>query len=295
MSAAQEFLNDKLSKNKYTVKQQQQLDANGGASVVGSSDGVVPTGEAYAKTSSAGGGDKYRGFGQDSDSGRNYSSGAWGSGDLDAAGLAAKYNLDTSQEGRGEGHIWGRNKDGSEVYIGKSSMDLASNKDLISAHSGQANSEEDDHSGLGEKLSSSGDIKGAILTEWAGGKSTATAAEPEKEHTPIVHSPEVKQATERVRAYEDNILSGKTSNDIFSGANNPDAEDTTAGLTLNNMDRINDKYNLQLDNGAAGIGTPTGAEPKSTEATESFLNAKKTDIKKAYNFQPKSDISYGAN
>jgi len=291
MSAAQDFLDDKLSKNKYTMKQQERLDANGGASVAGSSDGVVPTGEAYAKTSSAGG-DKYRGFGQDSDSGRNYSTGAWGSGDLDAAGLASKYNLDTSQEGRGEGHIWGRNKDGSEVYIGKSSMDLASNKDLISNHSKQANSNEVDHSSAPENLSSSGDIKGAILTEWAGGKNTP-APEPEKvpEPTPIVHSPEVKQATERVRAYEDNVMSGKTSADIFKGANNPDeifGGYGDSGLNLNQSE-------TQSNNGETGIGTSTSAEPTSQAAAASFLDSKKDDYKIAYNFKPKTDITYGAN
>ena len=308
MSAAQDFLDEKLSKNKYTVKQQATLDANGGPSVVNREETEAPAGEAYAKygtstTSSAGGADKYRGFGQDSDSGRNYSSGAWGSGELDAAGLAAKYKLDTSQEGRGKGHIWGRNADGSEVYIGKSSMDLASNKDLIANHSKQANENEIDHSGIPESLSSSGDIKGAILTEWKGGIGAAKEAEPEpeKERTPIEHSPEVKQAKERVANYENDVLSGKMSQDIFEGANDPGNEDvtkqdTTSGLTLNNMDRINDKYNLNIDQGMNGIGTPAGAEPKSTEATQSFLEAKKTDLKTTYGFKPSTaKIQYGVN
>ena len=47
--AAQEFLDNQLSKNKYTIKQQARLDANGGPAVVNASEGVVPAGRAYAK------------------------------------------------------------------------------------------------------------------------------------------------------------------------------------------------------------------------------------------------------
>lgn len=280
--AAQEFLDKQLSKNRFTAKQQARLDASGGPSVAGSSDGIVPGGDAYAKygkmpsnssstTSSAGGGDKYRGFDADSDSGRNYSSGAWGKGELDAAGLAAKYNLDTSQEGRGDGHIWGRNADGSEVYIGKSSIDLASNDELIKNHSKQAG-DEVKHSDIPEDLSSLGDIKGAILTEWKGGDNNAKAtAEPER--TPIEHSPEIKQATERVRAYEDNIMSGKTSKHLFG--------DYATGLDLNTAEPPSSQ------------ATPT--EQASTRATENFLDNKKYETKLTYNFKPKTDLSYGAN
>ena len=145
----------------------------------------------------------YRGFSESSDSGRNYSSGAWGSGDLDGAALAKKYGLDTSQEGRGDGHIWGRNADGSEVYIGKSNMGLASNQDLISNHSKQANSGEIDHSSVPDNLSSFGDIKGAILTEWAGGNA---APAPTKEKEPVVLSKRAAEAKAYTAAYEDVML-----------------------------------------------------------------------------------------
>jgi len=146
---------------------------------------------------------KYRGFSESSDSGRNYSSGAWGSGVLDGAALAKKYNLDTSQEGRGDGHIWGRNADGSEVYIGKSNMGLASNQDLISNHSKQANSSEVNHSSVPENLSSFGDIKGAILNEWAGGGAEPAPTEAEK---PVVLSERAAKAKAYTSAYEDVFL-----------------------------------------------------------------------------------------
>ncbi len=279
MSDTFKYLDNKEGKAQDFLKGKMNTVAN-------ASEGVIPGGDAYekydakSKTSSAGGGDKYRGFGQDSDSGRNYASGAWGSGDLDAAALAAKYKLDTSQEGRGDGHIWGRNADGSEVYIGKSSMDLASNKDLIANHSSQANSEEDDHSSLGESLSSAGDIKGAILTEWSGGNNApATKAAPEPERPPIEHSPEIKEAKERVRTYEDSVLSGELSNDIYGQQNE----------NKNLIDRVNDKYQLDLNKGADGIGTPQQTSSASSDiATDSFLDSKKTAIKKNYNFQPNS-------
>ena len=316
MSAAQDFLNKQLDKNRFTAAQQQRLDASGGSSVVNREETEAPAGAAYAKygkmpselddaspnaddkTSDASSpnpaisGDKYRGFGQDSDSGRNYASGAWGSGQLDAAGLAAKYKLDTSQEGRGDGHIWGRNADGSEVYIGKASMDLASNKDLIANHSKQANEGEVDHSGIPEDLSSAGDIKGAILTEWKGGNGEAKEAEPEKERTPIEHSPEVQQAKERVAAYEDDIMSGKTSEDIF-GTFETGGSNIGTDKWSNNMDRINSKYQIDLNAGAAGIGTSnSNAQAEtSTKAADSFLASQKSAVKKDYNFKP--SYTYG--
>tara|TARA_Y100000389_G_C17451746_1_gene515343 strand:+ start:1606 stop:2286 length:681 start_codon:yes stop_codon:yes gene_type:complete len=173
---------------------------------------------------------KYRGFSQSSDSGRNYSSGAWGSGDLDGAALANKYGLDTSQEGRGEGHIWGRNADGSEVYIGKSNMGLASNQDLIANHSKQANSGEIDHSSVPDNLSSFGDIKGAILTEWAGGNA---AAAPTKEKAPVVLSERAAKAKAYTAAYED-VMLPRQGERIFGRENNRSVvDDFDAQYSLN--------------------------------------------------------------
>jgi hypothetical protein len=281
---AQAFLDEKLTKNKYTIKQQDtgssfdpsrytesqlaSLKDNGGPShhFETKYNTVVTNQDAIDKASSAAT-DEYRGFGKDSDSGRNYASGAWGSGDLDAAALAAKYNLDTSNEGRGDGHIWGRNADGSEVYIGKSSMDLASNETLIANHAKQANDAEVKHSDIPESLSSSGDIKGAILTEWKGGTQKTKVPEAIEKQVAIEHSPEIEQAKERVRAYEDDVLSGKTSEDIYGG--NP-----------------SDKYNLDLNKGTDGIGSfiPNTSE----QATASFLDNKKTQIKDKYQFKPQN-------
>lgn len=303
--AAQSFLDGKLKQNKHykdigtalPVELRKEQGASSDPYAWG--EGMLPGGEAYkdqevvlnqdeidawhaknGSSSSGGGTDKYRGFAPDSDSGRNYSTGAWGKGELDAEALAAKFGLDRSQEGRGEGHIWGKTSDGKDVYIGKSSMDLASNSELISAHSKQANPEEADHSSLGEALSSSGDIKGAILTMWDGGGGAAGGPPKAKKGIkPIEHSAEIKQAKDRVRSYEEGVMSGATSASIFGGQT-ADAPEANAA--------INSRYSLDLNKGGAGIGTDfsAGRAEKSQQATSSFLDNKLGDLKKAKNFQP---------
>ena len=145
-----------------------------------------------------------------SDTERNYKSGAWGKGKLDAEGLASKYGLDRSQEGRGEGHVWGRKADGSEVYIGKTNMGLAGNKDLIAGHAKQANSAEVNHSGVPEDLSSYGDIKGALLTEFDAGGGGDKGDAPVEPEAPVSVSPKLATARARVQQYEEDVLSGKT-------------------------------------------------------------------------------------
>ena len=325
MSAAQDFLDEKLSKNKYTIKQQETLDANGGPSVVNREETEAPAGEAYAKygkmpssnsdegsTPAASTPKAYSGpdkrndmFAEDTDWGRNYRAGIYGGGDHDAKALAAKFGLDNSKEAEakgGEQNIYGTRADGSSVFLGRASMDLGSNSELIKAHSKQRHQNEGDHLAEGGNLDSMGDITGALLASWKDAGANAAATEPEKERTPIEHSPEIQQAKERVANYENDVLSGKISEEIFEGANDPGNEDVykqdkpSTGLTLNNMDRISDKYNLNIDKGMDGIGTPKSAEPKSTEATQSFLEAKKTDLQKTYGFKPSTaNIQYGVN
>jgi hypothetical protein len=112
----------------------------------------------------------------------NYDAGHWGKGNFDIKELAERYGLDTSNPGRTEHDIYGKDADGNEVYIGRSNMGMASNKDLIRAHSNQAHPDEGDHFAEGSNLSSSGDIRGAILNQWNRG--AAAKAEPEPEPEP---------------------------------------------------------------------------------------------------------------
>tara|TARA_Y100000289_G_scaffold31730_1_gene31438 strand:+ start:159 stop:692 length:534 start_codon:yes stop_codon:yes gene_type:complete len=144
---------------------------------------------------------QYRGFDPESDSGRNYGSGTWGGGSMSLDDLAKAYGLDRSKQGTGEGHIYGRNAEGQDVYLGYADSGLMSNQDLISAHSKQANLNEVDHLSADEKLSSMGDLRGALLTQWDGSGGSAADSEPEIERLPKKEaSPDssIQQARERV-------------------------------------------------------------------------------------------------
>jgi hypothetical protein len=78
----------------------------------------------------------------------------------------------------------------------------------------------------------------------------APEPEPEKERTPIEHSPEVQQAKERVANYENDVMSGKTSDDIFMNANNPidgsQGSDFTTEAPDADAQNFADKYKLNL-------------------------------------------------
>ena len=140
----------------------------------------------------------------DNDTDRNYREGNWAKGQYDADALATKFGLDRSKEGRGDGHVWGMNPDGSEVYIGFADDSLRSNQELIKAHGTQRGSDEADHTG--DVLSSAGDVKGALLALWkadgGGGTEPAPVTEPEG----IVYSDKAAKAKAGVAAFENTIL-----------------------------------------------------------------------------------------
>ena len=107
-----------------------------------------------------------------------YKSGQWGKGSLSKDQLS-KYGLNTNAaENRGENAVWGTNSAGAEVFLGDLSMSQVGNKDLIAAHSRQAHPDEIDHSGNSSDLSSTGDVKGALLNLWDGGVDAAETKEP---------------------------------------------------------------------------------------------------------------------
>jgi hypothetical protein len=92
-----------------------------------------------------------------------------------------------------------------------------------------------------------------------------------EEMKPIEHSPEIKQAKERVQTYEQDILTGKTSEAIYG-----------KGEQL-----ADDKYQLDLTKGADGIGASANSASKTdaSKATASFLDNKVSDVKKQYQLQ----------
>ena len=95
---------------------------------------------------------------------------------------------------------------------------------------------------------------------------------------PVEHSPEIQQAKERVRTYENDVLSGKTSEDIYkTGSNDKYGFDGTQGAS-----GIGSPMK-----GAAGIGTPMngGSQEQADKATASFLDNKKSQVKDQYQFK----------
>lgn len=305
--AAQEFLDKQLSKNRFTAKQQERLDASGGFSVVNASEGVVPAGEAYAKYGKMPGTES-----SDSSStttttaaptatstwdGKNYSQGAFNADDLKKHfglqdGTAeAGYNASagaTDDDKAKDNDLLGKGYLSNDKY--ESLKSDSKIKEAYAALHGQSAADKkfkDGSISINAMDSLFDDLTARANTE------TAVEAEPEKERTPIEHSPEVKQAKERVKAYEDNIMSGKTSEDIF-GDFDASSSDIGTNKWSNNMDRINDKYQMDLNAGAAGIGTPTSnAQAEApAKAVDSFLTSQKSAIKKDYDFKP--SYSYGS-
>ena len=282
--AAQNFLQNKLKEGaagRYTKEQYEELGRNGGLAVVNASDGAIPAGQYYDSQNPT----KNQGDGVAAGDWSNteftsdwakekYTSGHWGSGELSAEELASKYGLDTSEEarkraeGRSDDHdIWGTNSDGTRVFIGNTEGNLESlmgNSALIGGHSVQAHGEEADHTG--DVLSSEGDVKGALLNQWKAGGGKEIKKVEEEENKPIEHSPEIKQAVQRVRTYENDVMSGKISNDIFGGA------------------KSYGDYSFDSSGGASSIGK-LGSDNSAAKATSSFLNNKKAEVQKKYNFQ----------
>jgi len=292
MSDTFKFLDNKEGKAQDFLKGKMKTVAN-------ASEGVIPGGDAYKKygkmpgtgndTAASSTGSSYSGpdkrdemFGADTDWGRNYRAGIYGGGDYDKDALAEKFGLDNSKEAEakgGEENIYGTRADGSSVFLGRMSMDLASNSELIAAHSKQRHKEEGDHLAEGGNLDSMGDITGALLASWKDSGGQKAAAEPEPDRTPIKHSEEINEAKERVRSYEDSVLSGELSNDIYGQQND----------NKNIVNRVNEKFNLDLNKGADGIGSAYSGNDASNVATDSFLDSKKTEVKKEYQFQPKTN------
>ena len=263
--------------DRYTPKQLDRLNSNGGPSVVNNDQyqNVVTNQSAIDDFNSR---DKRRGIAKGGDLdhyGNMYESGQWGTGEKSADDLAKEYGLERSltrtskQKGDVDaGHIWGKDASGKDVYIGSTTTDLAlgSNQSLIDSHSTQLY-DEINHNEEGTNLSSMGDIQGALLAEWdGGGKSQAPEAITEK--VKIEYSPEIQQAKERVAMYENDSLSGKISDDIYR---------------VEELAEQDQKYDFDSAKQAAGI-IAIKNDDKSQEASN-LLENKKSDIKKKYIFK----------
>lgn len=294
--AAQEFLDKKLSKNKYTIKQQETLAANGGPAVVNASDGVVPGGTAYAKYGEINAAEKNAASAAESAAPDGFYESGWRSEkDSGEIGWSDTWNDGGNfQQIKGDGPF---NADYEERFnaLGSTGSDVddhgagwKSLKDLPTMGSVdelKSLSSEWEKAGYDVRVQDIEGHNGVSEANIAVRKGTGKAApKVVKERTPIEHSPEIKQATERVRAYEDNVMSGKTSENIFG------SYDTDLNLATANEQSTN--------NGDAGVGTGASGSPAEApaKAANSFLDAKKTNTKLDYNFKPTSGkITYGDN
>ena len=248
--AAQSFLDKKLSKNRFTQQQQETLDANGGSKDFGSEYNKVITNQdeidAFNARPPSGGDsgliDKY---GSLSDLGfdnarieaiRNHASGAKGSN-------AFGYSSDTEHHFRETNNATG---------AGSIEADMRKiGKHMGYEHWGTANPER---------------IRQYIMQQKA---PEVKAPEPIEKLVKIEHSPEIEQAKERVATYENDVLSGKVSEDIYGSRSD---------------------YTFDATKGAAGIGTPMSGDSKeqAQKATASFLDNKKWQLKDKYQFEAQS-------
>ena len=122
------------------------------------------------------------------------------------------------------------------------------------------------------RWNSMNDVAGAVQNILGEPEKGEGPPKPEFKMDPIDHSPEIKQAKERVKNYEEDVMSGKTSQEIYG-----------KGEAM-----ADDKYVFDATKGAAGIGTSpvSASSADASKATQSFLNNKIATVKKANNFQP---------
>ena len=271
-NAAQDFLQNKLNKGiagKYTSQEIEKINQSGGPAVVNASDGAVVSGGAYP-TKYKEGTEKFTANPYD------YSADTWAhaSGDV---GFSDDWGSDYAQQIKASGAL-------DESYVkqfeGLSKGDSAVDDDgewrtLKSAKNSEPQTKEEFEK-LAKEWKAAGfdvrvqDLDNSQGAEWAdiavrkgpGGKTTG-----EEEIQTIEHSPEQKQATERARAYENDVTSGKVSKEIFGGM-----EGT-----------VGSQYAFDAKQGAGAITGGVKADSAADDANRaaaSFLENKKEGVKK---------------
>ena len=237
---AQDFLNKKMSKNKYASVSNPDNPYSMG-------EGSTPSAPVYDKKPEAkaeapsGGSELSKSYGSLSDLGfdearieeiRNHAQGASGS---DSFG----YSSNTEQHFK-------------ETEDGTSSGSIEADMRKIGKHMGY------EHWGTANPER----IKKYIMEQEA--PQAQAAPEAKAEVTPIKHSPEIKQAKERVQSYEQDVLSGETSKQIFGKGEE---------MAKNN-------YTFDASQGAEALGSSPSAKADANTATASFLDNKVAQTKK---------------
>lgn len=83
---------------------------------------------------------------------------------------------------------------------------------------------------------------------------------------PVEHSPEIKQAKEKVTTYENDVLSGKVSEDVYDASKSSYIK-SPANNIIQNFDFSKNTFDSQS---------------KSEKSAQSFLNSKKEKVKQKY-------------
>jgi hypothetical protein len=265
--AAQKFLDDKLAKNRFTQKQQESLDASGGPTVANASEGFDMNAAAKSSEQAATPAKlnlEYGGvedFGQWNDS--------WQAGATQQQ-LKASGNVGTNAALDEQFTSLAENG-GSRVDDEEGWKELSFDTDVKTAEQYEAQVQKWSDAGYDVRAidMKPGEYAHSNVAVRKGASAAPAAAN--KEPDPIEHSPEIKQAKQRVKSYEDDILSGKVSDDIYGNNSSPD-------------------YSFDATKGSAGIGTPMsgGSSQQASKATASFLDNKKSQVKDKYQFQAQS-------
>ena len=288
--AAQDFLNKKMSKNKY-------MSVSNPDNPYSMGEGTTPDGTAYAGSNAS-----IAAASSDSSTGDSDSP----MGSMTADEVRERFNLkydettaakmDSKKLGMNNkgtkarlqndnGHMW-YEENGEQKYLGKikNTRGSINNQEGLGKHEGADKNKliGADHVSNDPLLrqirgdSSNGfntinDVAGT-MRKLIGDSSDEAPAAPVEKATPIVHSPEIKQAKERVQSYEQDALSGKTSNEIFGKG-----EQMTE-----------DNYQFNATRGSEGIGTSadSASNEAASTATASFLDKKVFDVKSEKKFQP---------
>lgn len=270
-NAAQEFLKEQLSKNRYTKEQAKRLDASGGATVGAGGEGFMKDidmtdNSTMAPTTSTSTWD-----------GKNYSSNSMNADDLKkhfglqdgsdvGSGFNASAGASDSDKTKGNALL-------GDGYLTNDQYEKLRNSEKVwkayAAIEGKAAADEKRESNSDGLSINALD---GLLDNLTAKKEEAQETTTEKPKGPIEYSDEIKQAVSRVRSYENDVLSGKTSQEIYGNNNNEENDN---------------KYTFDMNKGIDGIGTEGGIIDSDTAAksTENFLQSKKSDIMKKYQFK----------
>ena len=293
-NAAQSFLDSKLAQNKKSIDfetpiKDSERDAYNAAlpdDPYAHGEGYVPSGPAYP-----------------SSGGSSSSSSSGGvKGSMNAEQVRAKFGLTYegekaydggTHEGRlqnEDGDIWYKDGSGAIKYLGNmgsfergstgqgSDKSSESKTDKSRFHKGDNTSSDallqQAHLARNQEVNDDNDFNSIndvghamrYLMDGSGSSSKPSDAG----RTPIKHSPQIRQAKERLREYETKAWNGTTSAEIFGGQ-------AAGGGT---------DYNFDHNKGGAGIGTSKddSSFAQADHAAGSFLNHKKQDLLKEMKF-----------